>query len=252
MGQLDQKKNIFITGGTTGIGLELAKFYRSQGCTVGVCGRDLTKLYDTNFDAYKVDVTIEEQIKEALNSFCQKNGPVDIVIANAGIGMAIKDGRVDFNLARKVIDINVMGVLNTFEAGMENFSGTGGQLVAISSVAAYSGLPGIGPYSASKAAVFKLCESYGIDWAHRNIGVTAICPGFIDSPLTQQNNHSMPFLMSAEEAAKKIFRAIDQRKSLYVFPWQMGLLMRFSEIIPRSIYRLIVGWGIKLVLSRRS
>jgi len=251
MTQVIKGKNVFITGGTTGIGLELAKYYRSLGNTVGVCGRDLTKLEDTNFDAYAVDVTVEDKIKEAINQFRQKNGPVDIVIANAGIGMSIKDGSANFALARKIMNINVIGVINTFEAAMENFPNSGGQLVAISSVAAYSGLPGIGPYSASKAAVFKLCESYNIDWAHRNISVTAVCPGFIDTPLTQQNNHAMPFLMSADVAAKKIYNAVAAKKALFVFPWQMGFLMRFSEIVPRFIYRSIIRWGIKIVLSGR-
>ena len=77
--------NVFITGGTTGIGYSLAKLYQSKGHNVGVCGRDLSKINDDSLDCYAVDVTSEEQIKDAVKKFCEKNGPLNVMIANAGM-----------------------------------------------------------------------------------------------------------------------------------------------------------------------
>ena len=242
--------NVFITGGTTGIGYSLAKLYQSKGHTVGVCGRDLSKINDDSLDCYAVDVTSVEQIKEAVKEFCEKNGPLNVMIANAGIAMGPKDGKVNFKLARDVININVLGVINTFDAAMENFPSSGGHLVGVASVAALVGLPGAGPYSASKAAVLRLCESYGLDWKRRGVDVTAICPGFIDTPLTKKNDHKMPFLMSSEKAANKMYKAIERRMPLFVFPWQMNLLMRFAEKVPRWFYRLIVMKGMGLAMPK--
>ena len=242
--------NVFITGGTSGIGYSLAKLYQSNGHNVGVCGRDLSKLKDDTLDCYTVDVTNEQQIKDAVKNFCEKNGPLNVMIANAGIAMGPKDGKVNFKLARDVIKINVLGVINTFDAAMENFPISGGHLVGVASVAAFVGLPGAGPYSASKAAVLRLCESYGLDWKKRGIDVTAICPGFIDTPLTRKNDHKMPFIMSSEKAAKKMYNAIEKRMPLFVFPWQMNLLMRFAEKVPRWFYRMIVMKGMGLAMPK--
>tara|TARA_B100000886_G_C20372604_1_gene470299 strand:+ start:207 stop:995 length:789 start_codon:yes stop_codon:yes gene_type:complete len=244
------RMNVFITGGTTGIGFSLAKLYQSKGHVVGVCGRDLNKLSDESMDSYTVDVTDEKQIKNAVQKFCEKNGPLNIMIANAGIAMGPKDGKVNFSLARDVININVLGVINTFDAAMECFPQSGGHLVGISSVAALVGLPGTGPYSASKAAVLRLCESYGLDWKKIGVDVTAICPGFINTPLTKKNDHSMPFLMSSDVAANKMYDAIERKAPLFIFPWQMNLLMRFAEKVPRWFYRLIVMKGMSLAMPK--
>jgi short-subunit dehydrogenase len=116
-----------------------------------------------------------------------------------------------------------------------------GHLVATASVAGFMGLPGAGAYSASKAAVLKLCESYSLDLKKFGIHVTAIAPGFIDTPLTQKNNHKMPFLMSSEKAAHLIKRAIEKKKVLYVFPFRMKIVVTILDKMPRSLYRLIMS-----------
>ena len=133
---------------------------------------------------------------------------------------------------------------------MDNFPSTLGLLVGVGSVAALVGLPGAGPYSASKAAVLRLCESYGLDWKKRGIHVTAICPGFIDTPLTRKNDHKKAILMGSERAAIKMYNAIDKRMPLFVFPWQMNVLMRFAEKAPRWFYRMIVMRGMGLAMPK--
>ena len=238
--------NIFITGGTTGIGLALAKLYLEEGHRVGICARNLEKFPSEIKNKYKllkcyqVDVVNREELRAAILDFAQ--GDLDIVIANAGRSVGAKSKTPQFSVANTIIDINVKGVLNTFEIALElMLPKKKGQLVATASVAGLVGLPGAGAYSASKAAVLKLCESYSIDLKRSGISVTAIAPGFIDTPLTQQNNHKMPFLMSSEKAAKLIKRAIEKKKPLYIFPFRMKVVMTILDKMPRRLYRALMG-----------
>ncbi len=237
------QRSIFITGATTGIGFQLARLYLKEGYRVGVCGRDLTKLpdpYRSRFECYEVSVTDEEKMREAVLDFAGKGG-LDIMMANAGISHGSKTKIPDFQVTKKIFDINVYGVFNAFAPAIEIFTKQkSGHLVATASVAGFVGLPGAAAYSASKAAVISLCESYSLDLRNQGIEVTAICPGFIDTPLTKKNDHSMPFLMDVEKGALKIKKAIDVKKNLYVFPWQMALVIHILRRIPRRLYRFIM------------
>jgi short-subunit dehydrogenase len=238
---------IFITGGTTGIGESLALAYLKRGDTVAVCGRDLSKLSaelknHSNLRAYQTSVTDRESLGNAFKDFCP-NGDLDLVIANAGRSHGHKTKTPVFDVARDIIDINVVGVLNTFEEAIKMMApNKKGHLVAIASVAGMVGLPGAAAYSASKAAILKLCESFALDLPKIGIAVSAIAPGFIDTPLTRKNNHPMPFLMSADKAANMIVKAIDDKRVLYAFPKRMWLVMSVLERLPRALYRRLMGF----------
>lgn len=238
-------KSIFITGGTTGLGWELAQSYLKEGARVAVCGRNLSKLPNdahqryAHLKSYELSVTDREALETAIRDFA-KDG-LDVVVANAGISHGSKSRWPSGDVSRSIIETNVLGVLNTFYPAMETFKEQGrGHLVAIASVAGFVGLPGASAYCASKSAVIKLCESLALDLPSWGIDVTTICPGFIDTPLTQKNDHSMPFLLSCEEGAKRIKKAIDKRKVLYVFPWQMATVIHILRRLPRFIYRRIM------------
>lgn len=236
---------VFITGATTGIGLELAQLYLSEGHEVALCGRDLTKL-PSDFSSkypkaklYQVDVLEKENLALFLEEF--SGGELDLVIANAGISMGVKSRLPDFDSWRRVIDINIHGVINTFEPALKiMIPRKKGHLVAMSSVAGFNGLPGAGPYSASKAAVKTFSESLSIDLKREGIDVTTICPGFIDTPLTRKNPHPMPWLMDVKKAARLIQNAIEKKKTIYLFPWQMKLVVLFLSYLPRSFYKFIM------------
>ena len=244
-------KTIFITGGTTGLGWALAQHYVQAGYAVAICGRDTTKL-PANFKLdypsiifYQADVTDKLSLQTAVHDFIkQHNGRLDIMLANAGRSTGSKQQMPDFNTLQNIIDINLNGVVNAFAIATELFlkqSGNiKGHLVAIGSVAGLVGLPGAAAYSCSKAAVLTLCESLAIDFPKYGIDVTAIAPGFIDTPLTQQNDHKMPFIISADKAAGLIKTAIDQRKPLYIFPFRMRLFITFAALLPRSWYRALM------------
>ena len=170
--------NIFITGGTTGIGFALATLYLDEGHRVGVCGRSLNKVPADlknhyrykNLFMYEVDVTNREELHRAVKEFA--HGNLDMIIANAGRSVGPKTQIPNASAATHVIDVNVKGVLNTFDVGLElMIPNKRGHLVATASVAGFVGLPGAAAYSASKAAVLKLCESYAIDFKPLGIAV---------------------------------------------------------------------------------
>ncbi len=238
-------KSVFITGGTTGIGAELAKHYAERGWKVGVCGRDklkYTESFPTQKDSiqfYQVDVANRDQVKAAIRDFSSPIG-LDLLIANAGIGYKFKTKIPDFEFSYKMVHTNLLGTMYAFEAALDvMIPRSKGQLVAVASIAGYNGLPGVSAYSATKSAVQKYCESLHLDLRQFNINVTTINPGFVDTPLTQANHHPMPFLMDAPKAAKLIGRAIEKKKMTYHFPFFFAGMVRLMGILPRTWYRFL-------------
>lgn len=236
-------KAVFITGGTTGIGMELAKLYAGKGWKVGVCGREKAKFDESfsipneNVSFYAVDVANRDELKAAIADFSKSIG-LDLLIANAGIGYKFKTKVPDFEWSYKMVHVNLLGVMYAFEAALDvMIPRSKGHLVAISSIAGYNGLPGVSAYSATKAAVQKLCESLHLDMKQFNIDVTTICPGFVETPLTSSNQHAMPFLVKAPRAAYLISRAIDKKKMIYAFPFLFSTIVRILGMLPRTWYR---------------
>lgn len=239
-------KAVFITGGTTGMGMELAKLYSQKGWRVGVCGRDKSK-FDEHFEMFpevqffRVDVSDRAEVKKAIADFSKPIG-LDLLIANAGVGYRHKTKVPDFEYTYKMVGINLLGVMYAFEAALEiMIPRERGQLVAVASIAGYNGLPGVSGYSATKAAVQKYCESLHLDLRPFGIDVTTINPGFVDTPLTQTNQHPMPFLMTAPKAAVLIARAIEKKKMVYAFPFFFSSAVRLLSVIPRTWYRALLN-----------
>jgi NAD(P)-dependent dehydrogenase (short-subunit alcohol dehydrogenase family) len=238
--------NVFITGGSTGLGWGLAKSYLDKGHRVAIASRDCNKVpkeaerYKKLYK-YNLDVCDRDTLIGVVNEFSQ--GKLDIIIANAGIAIEHKLDIPNFDLARKIINTNVIGVINTFEAALSiMLTNRSGHLIAVSSVSGFVGLPCVGAYSASKSAVLKMCESYAIDFKKYGINVSVIAPGFIDTPLTQKNTHRMPFLMTVDKAVSLIIPKVKKKKALIVIPRRMLLTMFFLEKIPRTIYRFCMNF----------
>ena len=228
--------NIFITGGTSGLGLSLARAYKKQGACVAVCGRDLSKVESDDFIKYQVNVTSKDEVQNAINKF-GRDRKIDIVIACAGRSFERKTQVPDYEISKEIIETNLFGVLNTFQSALPKMlDQKHGQLVAISSVAGLCGFPGVSAYSASKAAVMKLCEGYQVDLSSLGITTTCIAPGFIKTPLTDKNHHKMPFIMSCEKATTLCLEAIRKRKAFYTFPFFFSHFLIFLSFLPRGLY----------------
>jgi len=233
-------QRVFITGVASGLGLALAQRFLAAGDTVGGCDLGSAPAgLPVGIDYRSADVCDAEAMTHAIRDFADRHGGLDVVVANAGINMP-KARVPDFGLARRVIEVNVIGVLNTLAPAIAIMQSRGqGRLVVPGSIAGLNGLPGVAGYGASKAAVMNLCESLAVDLREDGIAVTMVAPGFIDTPLVRENRHPMPFLMSPEAAAARIHRAIRRGRTRDVFPWPLALLSAVLQRLPRSWYRWI-------------
>lgn len=235
-------RRIFLTGASMGIGRALAEAYAELGVTLGLVARNAGKLEELRLRLeqqgcraipFAADVRDAAQMREAAQAFCAQAGGVDLVIANAGISHPDRLLTGDPAQSADIVQTNVQGVLYTLLPFVPPMvSQGGGHLVTIGSVAGFRGLPGKGAYCASKAAVKTLTDAYRPVLRRHGIRVTNIQPGFIATELTAKNKHPMPFLMSADKAARLIQRAIARGAANYVLPWQMRLVIPLLVRLP--------------------
>jgi len=235
---------VVISGASSGLGLALAQHYLQQGAQVAAYARRadlLQALYEKfpeQVHCYPLDVRDTAATQSAANHFMETVGVPDIVIANAGVSRGTLTEYVeDVDVFQQVMDINVLGVVKTFQPFLSAMrKASSGTLVGISSVAGFRGIPGSEAYSASKAALISYLESLRVELHFTNLNVVTICPGFIETPMTEINPYSMPFILPANIAAQRIARVIKARKSFAVVPWQMGLVGSLLKLMPNWLY----------------
>lgn len=242
---------IVISGASSGLGLALAIQYLERGAAVAAFARRgdmlqaaLAAKFPGRVFCYALDVRDSQALQNAADDFIARAGTPDVVIANAGISIGtLTEFAEDIDAFQQVMDINVLGMVKTFQpfvAAMR--AAQSGTLVGIASVAGFRGLPGASAYCASKAAAISYLESLRVELHGSNVKVVTICPGYITTPMTTHNPYSMPFILDADEAAKRMVRAIERQTTFTVIPWQMGLVGRVLKYLPDFIYdRLFVN-----------
>jgi len=239
-------KTVLITGASSGIGEALAVEFGRRGASVGLLARRAEVLREVAGKvesaggralAVAVDVRDAGAVKSAVAKVSESFGRVDVLIANAGKGETTLAREFDIEVATEVLSVNLLGAMNSVAAVLPEMIGRGeGQIVAVSSLAAYRGFPGSGAYCASKAALSTFFESLRVELRPRNIYVTTIHPGFIDTPMTRGRNQKMPFLQDAERAAQLMIRAVEARRRTYAFPWQLATIARVGRWLPAALY----------------
>ena len=240
-----------ITGASSGIGKGIALEIAVRGANLGLLARreellneivSKAKTHNVKAVSAAVDVRDAKAVREAADRFRQELGPIDILIANAGIGTADHALRLTPEHVAKVMSINVLGAANSVAAVLpEMTERKQGRLVAISSLAAYRGVAKSAAYCASKAAMSSYFESLRIDLRNSGVGVTTIYPGFIKTDLTAGRAAKMPYLMELDYAVKKIVSAIEREKKTYAFPWQLATIVRAGLIMPVAMYDWIAA-----------
>jgi hypothetical protein len=236
---------IVITGASSGIGDALVRQYAADGVVLGLISRRKAegKGLPGQIASYAVDVTDERALAAAAEDFIRRFGAPDLVIANAGIASGTEGADLrDVAKLRKVLDVNVAGLAATLAAFAPAMRTAGrGTLAGIASVAGFRGLAGNGAYCASKSAAITWMESLRAELHGSGVSVVCICPGYIDTPMTQVNRFRMPFLLSADEAARRIARAIARKRRLAVIPWQMALVSIALRAMPGWLYDRIAS-----------
>jgi short-subunit dehydrogenase len=231
-----------VTGASSGIGWALARALAAEGCKVGLVARRREPLADLAAEIEKSggaaafatgDVAERGQAIAAIHDVADHLGPIDLLIANAGVGAPTTIEPFNVADVEKMFRVNVLGMVYSLEAVLpQMLERRRGHLAAVSSIAAYKGLPGESAYTSSKAAVNVFMDGLRIQLRSKGIAVTTICPGFVKTPMTEVNEFKMPWLLTADEAARRIVRALKRKRKVYNFPWQMSLFMKFARWAP--------------------
>ena len=231
---------VVITGASSGIGEALARHYARDGVVLGLISRRKAdpKGLPGEVISYAVDVADEAALAAAAQDFMRRFGPPDLVIANAGIGTGTEAAEIrHVAKLRKILETNVVGLAATLAAFAPAMRAAGGgTLAGIASVAGFRGLAGNGAYCASKSAAITWMESLRAELHGSGVAVVCVCPGYIDTPMTRVNRFQMPFLLSADEAARRIARAIAAKRRLAVIPWQMALVSPLLRAMPAWLF----------------
>jgi short-subunit dehydrogenase len=243
--------HVLITGASSGIGRALALEFARQGHPVGLVARRAEALESLakevrsaggSAELATADVGDETALTAAVASLEASLGPVEILVANAGISRKVTASRLHLADLALVMDVNYLGAIRAAAAVLPGMLERGrGQLVVVSSVAAFRGLPGSGAYSASKAAISNFWEALRGEVRDAGIACTTVHPGYIDTPMTRKNKYPMPFLMDVDVAARKMVRGIQARKAQVNLPWQMIAFMTLVRYLPDWLYDRIMG-----------
>jgi short-subunit dehydrogenase len=235
-------QSIVITGASSGIGEALALDYATQGTRLVLSGRDETRLQavaaacrtrGADVEARTIDVADRERMATWLREQDAAR-PVDLVIANAGISIEKGQGQgIDEERTRRTFAVNVEGTFNTVFPLLDAMRARrNGQIGLVASLAGFIGLPRASSYNASKSAVRVWGESIRHQLRHDNIGVSVICPGFVESRITAGNDFPMPFMMTAARASAIIRRGLEQDRARIAFPLGTKAAVWFGATLP--------------------
>ena len=243
---------VVITGASSGIGQALAQRYHQAGFRLALVARRTSEvktwasaqgISPESYEIYSADVSVTDSIVAAGRDCIARQGVPDVVIANAGISVGMDTAvRDDIDVMARTFATNNIGMAATFQPFVDAMVQRGsGTLVGIGSVAGIRGLPGHGAYCASKAAVISYCESLRGELRPHGVRVVTVSPGYIDTPLTQQNRYSMPFLMQPADFADQAFRTIQAGVSYRVIPWQMGVVAKLLRMLPNPLFDKVLA-----------
>ena len=241
-------RRVFVTGASSGLGEGIADHYARDKSHLGLVARreELLREHEAKWRArgarveiYPGDVADTAFMKRSAEHFIQAAGGVDLVLANAGVGIANRVLEGESEEIAWLMRVNVIGVTNTLVPFVPKLvQQRSGVLCAVSSMAGHRALPGRAAYSASKACVTTFMDGLRMDLHGSGVHAMTLCPGFVDTPLTK-DNPSMMFVIDIDEAVAEMVGAIESRKRTYTFPWQMNCLKELMTRAPEALIRRI-------------
>ncbi len=248
---------VFIVGGSSGIGLSLAKRYASLGNEVAICGTNEEKLRKikesgVNIKIYKADVRNKEELKSVIEDFSK--GDLDLIINSAGVYTNNRTAKLTDEQAYAMIDINLTGTLNTFEAVRDMmFKNNKGHIAIVSSIAGLLDYPKASVYARTKMTIMGVCETYRAFFRNYNINITTIVPGYIATDklksLRKDDITNKPMVLSEEQSTDIIIKAIEEKKEKIIYPLSMKILISIITKLPKKVLTYILikqaNWGKK-------
>ncbi|MDC0448420.1 SDR family NAD(P)-dependent oxidoreductase [Candidatus Pelagibacter sp.] len=249
---MNDKKVIWITGASSGIGKALSIKFAQEGWIVAASARregllqELNKI-NKNIHSFPLDVTNPEQCKKVFENIIKKFSDIEISIFGTGIHDPNSEKKFNLEKIREIMEVNYFGTLNSINSVYDYYNDKkSGQISVISSVAGYRGLPAAGAYCASKSALTSFTESLRFEMTRKNVRVSLVSPGFIKTPMTDQNDFPMPMIKSPEFAAEQIYIGLTKKTGFEIhFPKTFTYFLKFLRILPNSIYFKLIDLGYK-------
>lgn len=232
---------IWLTGASTGIGEALVHALQARCQHLFITARNVEQLQTLaepyhNVTALAADITDIAQLQQVADHISARFGRLDTVIANAGTCEYVDVDAFDHRLFERVFNTNFMGLVNTVEVALPLLrNSTRGYLTAVSSSVTYLAMPRAQAYGASKAAMTHFMACMKADLVHQGIDVSIISPGFVKTPLTDQNDFPMPMRISAEDAAQAIIKGLEKRTWDIHFPKRFTRLLKFMGALPTAL-----------------
>lgn len=223
------KRKAWIIGASTGIGAAVADELTAKGWDVVRSSRSQGEI--------RIDVSDDASVVDAANRYQEAHGNFDLVLVMAGFWQRMSAKQFDLEVFKEHNNTNNVGLARCVAAVLPKMiNQNSGTLIGVSSVAGFRGLPGSSGYGPSKAAQINLLESLRTDLQDTNVLIQTVSPGFVKTPMTDVNTFPMPFIISADKAAKIIVKGIEKKKAEIVFPTPMAILMKLSRLVPASIW----------------
>ncbi len=252
-------KVVIITGGSSGIGKALATEFGSKGSKILITGRKLEALNSTvnelkgkgiDIIGFQSDVSKAEDNEAMAAKAINEFGKIDILINNAGITMRAPFEEVDLEVVKKVMDINFNGVLYATKSCLSSIIENKGSIIGISSIAGYRGLPGRTGYSSSKFALNGFLEVLRTELLYKGVHVLTACPGFTtsnirkssltkDGSLQGDSPRDEGKMMSAEECARRIYKATVKRKKILIMTTQGIFTVWMNKFFPGLMDKMV-------------
>jgi short-subunit dehydrogenase len=234
---------VWVTGASSGIGAALVRELAGRGCRVAASARRADKLEELaaaapgEVMAVPADVTDRAAMMAVAEAVRERFGGIDLAILNAAYWGQFSVEAWDTDVIRRHFDTNVIGMAHGVEAVLADMRRRrSGAIAGMASLAGYRGLPRSEAYGATKAAEINMLESLRIDLRPLGISVHTVCPGFVRTDLTAKNTFTMPFMLDATDAARRIVRGLEKGKAEIAFPLPMLIAMKTAKVVPVRLW----------------
>jgi short-subunit dehydrogenase len=240
-------KTVWVTGASSGIGREICSQLSDLGVTVAASARSAERLASIGLRVhpYPLDVTKKDDVSRAAEEIENRHGRIDLALFAAGTYSPVIAGELKVAPFEEMMRVNYLGVVHGLAAVVPRMvQRRAGHVAWIASVAGYRGLPKAAAYGPSKAALINLGESLRPELARSGVIVSVVNPGFVETPMTAQNDFPMPFLMKPDKTARLTISGLAKGRFEISYPWAFVAMLKIGRMLPYSVYFRLIDRGL--------